>query len=58
VFRVSITSLNEKPDVVIKAKDQDFAIGKTLHYKFSADASFEITKQQKDSFFFQYYLPK
>jgi hypothetical protein len=47
----SITSLNEKPDVVIKAKDQDFTIGKTLHYKFSADASFEITKTTEGQLF-------
>jgi Bpu10I restriction endonuclease len=36
----SISNLNNKPDVVIKSKDQDFTIGKTLHYKFSTDPTF------------------
>lgn len=36
----SLARLNNKPEVVLKLKDQDFTIGKTLFYKFSADASF------------------
>jgi hypothetical protein len=36
----SISKLNEKPEVVIKDKDQDFTIGKTIHYKFSPDSNF------------------
>jgi hypothetical protein len=39
---VSISHLNDKPDVVIKSKDKDFTIGKTLHYKFSTDSNFAI----------------
>lgn len=41
-FRPShIGNLNKKPEIIIKEKDQDFTIGKTLHYKFSPDASFD-----------------
>lgn len=40
----SISQLNEKPDVVLKLKDQDFAIGKTIHYKFSSDSKFKASK--------------
>jgi len=36
----SIKTLNEKPEVIVKVKDQDFTIGKAIHYKFSADAGF------------------
>ncbi|MDD4891061.1 MAG: Bpu10I family restriction endonuclease [Phycisphaerae bacterium] len=32
--------LGKKPEVVVKVKDQDFAIGSTIHYKFSADPAF------------------
>lgn len=35
----SIRTLN-KPQVVIKEKDQDFAIGKSVFYKFSTDQTF------------------
>ena len=44
-FRPStISSLNEKPEVILKVKDQDFTIGKTIHYKFSSDNSFSKDK--------------
>lgn len=33
----SITTLNNKPEIVLKVKDQDFTIGKAIHYKFSSD---------------------
>jgi hypothetical protein len=36
----SISALDEKPDIVVKSKDQDFTIGKTLHYKLSPDSGF------------------
>lgn len=40
-FRPSnIANLNSKPEVIIKVKDQDFTIGKTIHYKFSSDSAF------------------
>ncbi len=35
-FRPSkISNLNEKPEVILKVKDQDFTIGKTVHYKIA-----------------------
>ena len=40
----SISSLNDKPEIVVKSKDQDFTIGKALHYKFSPDAEFSASK--------------
>jgi hypothetical protein len=48
---VSMSTLNGKPDVVIKLKDQDFTVGKTMHYKFSPDASFEDAKTTQGSLF-------
>jgi len=36
----SVASLIEQPQIVIKSKDQDFTIGKTIHYKLSPDAAF------------------
>jgi len=48
---ISISALNEKPDVVVKLKDQDFAIGKTIYYQFSPDAGFNDTKTNKGSMF-------
>jgi hypothetical protein len=41
---LNIKNLNEKPDVIIKVKDQDFTIGKTIHYQFSPDPSFAKAK--------------
>lgn len=37
----SIASLNEKPEIVLKVKDQDFTIGKSLHFKFSTTPNFD-----------------
>jgi len=48
---MNMNSLNEKPDVVMKLKDQDFTIGKTIYYKFSPDANFGVTKTGKGSLF-------
>jgi hypothetical protein len=39
-----ITLLNERPSVVLKQKDQDFTIGKTIHYQFSSSSTFENDK--------------
>ncbi len=39
-FPSSIQKLNDKPEVIIKEKDQDFAIGKSIYYKFSSDQNF------------------
>ncbi|MDR1974391.1 MAG: Bpu10I family restriction endonuclease [Bacteroidales bacterium] len=41
---LSVSSLNEKPEVILKLKDQDFTIGKTIHYKFSSSANFNTEK--------------
>lgn len=44
-FRPShIANLNEKPEIIVKVKDQDFTIGKAIHYKFSADSDFNVKK--------------
>ncbi len=39
-----IASLNKKPSVVLKRKDQDFTLGKKIHYQFSSSSIFEKTK--------------
>jgi len=36
----NVQKLNEKPEVFLKVKDQDFTIGKTIFYKFSSDNHF------------------
>jgi len=51
-FRPStISNLNEKPEVILKVKDQDFTIGKTIHYKFSADEYFSKQKTIDGKFY-------
>ncbi len=45
-----LTSLNDKPVVALKLKDQDFIIGKDIHYKFSSDDSFSTAKTATGSF--------
>lgn len=40
----SIQKLNDKPEIVIKDKDQDFTIGKSVYYKFSSDENFSAAK--------------
>ncbi len=41
-FRPSnMDSLTEQPDIVLKQKDQDFTIGKSLFYQFSPDNKFD-----------------
>jgi hypothetical protein len=35
-----ISPLNSKPEIVLKQKDQDFTIGKSIYYKFSPDNGF------------------
>lgn len=47
----SISNLNEKPEVILKVKDQDFTIGKTIHYKFSSDANFNNQKTVDGKFY-------
>ncbi|WP_448138035.1 Bpu10I family restriction endonuclease [Sphingobacterium siyangense] len=36
----SIQNLLKKPEIVLKEKDQDFTLGKTLFYQFSPDSNF------------------
>ena len=36
-----ISALSSKPEIVLKQKDQDFTIGKSIYYKFSPDNEFE-----------------
>jgi len=51
-FRPSnVQSLNEKPEVVIKNKDQDFTIGKSIYYKFSSEADFASAKTTNGKIF-------
>jgi hypothetical protein len=47
----SISTLNQKPEVIVKVKDQDFTIGKAIHYKFSSDAAFTAPKTVDGKFF-------
>ena len=47
----SISTLDQKPEVIVKVKDQDFTIGKAVHYKFSTDASFTTPKTVDGKFF-------
>jgi hypothetical protein len=39
----SLSDLGRRPSVVVKEKDQDFVIGKTIHYRFCPDRGFEQT---------------
>ena len=48
---VGMSALNEKPGIVVKLKDQDFTIGKTLYYQFSPDRSFADMKTTRGSLF-------
>ena len=51
-FRPSaISNLNEKPEVILKVKDQDFTIGKAIHYKFSSDSKFSTQKTVDGKFY-------
>jgi hypothetical protein len=47
----SLSSLHGKPEVVLKLKDQDFTIGKTIHYKFSSDSQFDEKKTSQGSLY-------
>jgi hypothetical protein len=39
-----LRALGGKPAVEVKQKDADFAVGKTIHYKFSPDSDFLAAK--------------
>lgn len=47
----SVQSLNEKPEVVVKNKDQDFTIGKSIYYQFSSEENFSNSKTTKGKLF-------
>lgn len=40
----SLDALNEKPAIILKEKDTDFALGKTIYFKFSVDPVFSTAK--------------
>lgn len=46
----SMNDLSGKPHVVVKHKNQDFALGKTIHYRFSPSANFEMENTTSGSF--------
>lgn len=46
-----IASLNKKPSVVLKHKDQDFTLGKKIHYKFSSSPSFDRSQTTAGQFY-------
>lgn len=37
----SIENLNQQPEIVLKQKDQDFTIGKSIYYQLSPDSKFD-----------------
>lgn len=47
----SVDDLRGKPAIVIKAKDQDFTIGRTFHYQMSPDAAFPNADTAKGELF-------
>lgn len=46
-----IGSLQDKPEVALKTKDQDFTIGRTLHYQMSPEAIFPDKETVKGKLF-------
>ena len=47
----NVQSLNQKPAVILKNKDQDFTIGKSIYYQFSSDENFTAAKTTKGKLF-------
>ena len=45
----ALRALNEAPVVALKVKDQDFIIGKEIHYRFSPDPAFAADKTASGS---------
>lgn len=48
---ISIAMLDQKPELILKVKDQDFTLGKTIYYKFSPDSTFESAKTTEGKFY-------
>jgi hypothetical protein len=44
------TNLGKKPEVIIKTKDNDFILGKKIHYKFSSESDFNSDKTHEGEF--------
>lgn len=40
-FPKSVKDLDDKPNITIKTKDQDFIVGKKIHYKFASTETFQ-----------------
>ncbi|MCX6380524.1 MAG: Bpu10I family restriction endonuclease [Armatimonadetes bacterium] len=47
----SVLHLMSKPEIAVKTKDQDFSIGKTIHYKMSPNATFPNADTRSDKLF-------
>jgi Bpu10I restriction endonuclease len=47
----SLSNLDKKPEVVLKVKDQDFTLGRTVFYKFSAHEDFNVHQTTHGKFF-------
>ncbi|OQW90438.1 MAG: hypothetical protein BWK78_07035 [Thiotrichaceae bacterium IS1] len=47
----SISTLNKKPNVVLKVKDQDFTLGRSVFYKFSSHEDFNTNQTINGQFF-------
>lgn len=46
----NLEALGDKPAVVLKEKDTDFTVGKTVYFKFSVDPSFSAAKTSEGNF--------
>ena len=46
-----VGSLNKKPSVVLKHKDQDFTLGRKIHYKFSSSSTFDRPQTTTGEFY-------
>lgn len=44
------STLNQRPEVVLKTKDQDFVIGTEIHYRFSPSSEFRVGDTAEGSF--------
>lgn len=47
----SVSSLDGKPEIVVKSKDQDFAVGRTIYYQLSPDTAFPGRRTEKGELF-------
>ncbi len=47
----NVNELENKPNIVLKTKDQDFTIGQTIHYRFSPDPHFDKKQTTEGNLF-------